>query len=266
MSNESLSDVLRAIGPSYMNGPAYFGQGLSQTGQIHFFNSSSKLATIFQAGNATSEVTYTWPVADAAAANYGLVSNGAGTLSWLNLSSPSFTNITASGVVKIADGTISAPGLCFTSETNTGIYRSGSSTLLVTIGGANSLIFNGAAVISNLNLIPNADNTFKCGQSGSRWSEVWAANGTIQTSHSTTKRDITDIDPDAVDTPRAIKYKRFDSETEYVGFEADFLPPEAFAMREDGTRSAVDIYTASVIGVLCAKVKKLDQRVAQLEK
>lgn len=37
---------------------------------------------------------------------------------------------------------------------------------------------------------PNADNTQLCGQSGARWSAVWAANGVIQTSDPTLKTEI----------------------------------------------------------------------------
>lgn len=40
-------------------------------------------------------------------------------------------------------------------------------------------------------LYPNNDNAISCGKSGNRWSEVWAANGTIQTSDETVKTDIT---------------------------------------------------------------------------
>lgn len=40
--------------------------------------------------------------------------------------------------------------------------------------------------------VPSADNTYLLGQSGARWSAVWAATGTIQTSD---ERDKTDIQP-----------------------------------------------------------------------
>jgi hypothetical protein len=41
-------------------------------------------------------------------------------------------------------------------------------------------------------IAPGADNTYTCGASGARWSAIWAANGTIQTSD---VRDKTDIEP-----------------------------------------------------------------------
>ncbi len=41
---------------------------------------------------------------------------------------------------------------------------------------------------------PSADNTYTMGKSGRRWSAVWAANGTIQTSDARDKRDIAPSD------------------------------------------------------------------------
>ena len=40
------------------------------------------------------------------------------------------------------------------------------------------------------NFSPGADNAYTCGKSGSRWSAIWAANGTIQTSDLNAKTDI----------------------------------------------------------------------------
>ena len=67
-------------------GPIYLGSSGNQTGLINFWNSSSYFMTSFQAGNATVDLTYTFPTAGPAANNYGLVSSTTGTLSWLNLS------------------------------------------------------------------------------------------------------------------------------------------------------------------------------------
>jgi hypothetical protein len=44
------------------------------------------------------------------------------------------------------------------------------------------------------NFIPAADNSISCGKSGRRFTDVWATNGTIQTSDQTLKDDIGDID------------------------------------------------------------------------
>jgi hypothetical protein len=57
---------------------------------------------------------------------------------------------------------------------------------------------NNTNVTIERTLLPGADNMFQCGSSLMRWSSVWAANGTIQTSDASLKTDITPIDPDKV--------------------------------------------------------------------
>jgi hypothetical protein len=49
------------------------------------------------------------------------------------------------------------------------------------------------------NFYPNVDNSITCGASGQRWSAVWAANGTIQTSDINAKTDV-------VDTPLGLSF------------------------------------------------------------
>ena len=51
----------------------------------------------------------------------------------------------------------------------------------------------GISVVSS-GVRPDTDNVLTCGASGLRWSTVWAANGTIQTSDLTDKTDIARID------------------------------------------------------------------------
>jgi hypothetical protein len=69
------------------------------------------------------------------------------------------------------------------------------------IGSENALIFatTSAAVermriTSAGNTQPGTDNAYSLGVSGTRWSAVWAANGTIQTSDEREKKDIIDAD------------------------------------------------------------------------
>lgn len=93
------TDLLRSLGPSYLNAPVYFGQALDQTGQVFFYNSSSPFATGFQAGNATAAVTYTWPTAGPASNGLSLVSTTTGVMSWS--SSATFSDdITITGAGK----------------------------------------------------------------------------------------------------------------------------------------------------------------------
>ena len=51
----------------------------------------------------------------------------------------------------------------------------------------------GISVVSS-GVRPDTDNVLTCGASGLRWSAVWAANGTIQTSDLTDKTDVARID------------------------------------------------------------------------
>jgi hypothetical protein len=60
----------------------------------------------------------------------------------------------------------------------------------IVAGGTESMRWTSTYVEARLNLIPSSDNTLTCGANGNRWSAVWAANGTIQTSDRTLKRDI----------------------------------------------------------------------------
>jgi hypothetical protein len=60
-----------------------------------------------------------------------------------------------------------------------------------------------------LSLFPASDNTVVLGQSGLRWSAVWAANGVIQTSDPRTKWDILDsvLGLDFINKLRPVQYK-----------------------------------------------------------
>ncbi len=100
-------NLLRSLGPSFLMGRTHLGAASDQTGQLCFFNSSSILPTIFQAGNATAEMTYTWPTAGPAGNNYILASTTTGTLSWQN-STGTFAPIGAAYVTVGSDATLTA--------------------------------------------------------------------------------------------------------------------------------------------------------------
>lgn len=57
--------------------------------------------------------------------------------------------------------------------------------------------------------IPETDNAYLLGQGGQRWSAVWAANGTIQTSDLRTKTDVADatLGLDFINALRPVSYK-----------------------------------------------------------
>lgn len=59
------------------------------------------------------------------------------------------------------------------------------------------------------NTRPGADNSYTIGQNGTRWSAVWAANGTIQTSDEREKKDIINatLGLDFINALRPVSYK-----------------------------------------------------------
>lgn len=68
-------------------------------------------------------------------------------------------------------------------------------------------------------LRPVTDNAFTLGASGNRWSAVWAANGTIQTSDERTKTDISNsvLGLDFVRTLRPVSFKYIEGGREVTG-------------------------------------------------
>jgi hypothetical protein len=69
--------------------------------------------------------------------------------------------------------------------------------LAVLVQSSGNLIVGDAAttaIYSRNVLAPFTDNTVTCGANGNRWSAVWAANGTIQTSDPSLKKDIQPLD------------------------------------------------------------------------
>jgi len=167
-------------------------------------------------------------------------------------------------------GSNSAPIITWLGDTDTGIAKPLADTLELVAGGQYALGVSASIVQveTGHNIQPAADNAQKCGINGKRWSEVWAANGSIQTSHTSTKSNIESIDEPDILIPEAIKFNRPEDKhsAKQIGFAADNLPEECFAVIDDeGNRSTTDIYLSSVVGLLCAAVKKLDARIAALE-
>lgn len=120
---------------------------------------------------------------------------------------------TFSDQIKVVGGSAAAPGIQLGSDADTGIwatdtrlqlgvdlnglnpthlefYDSSSNYAISFVSGGTTVLqydsvnkwrfFEAAKIYGNFT--PATDNTYTCGASGSRWSAVWAANGTIQTS------------------------------------------------------------------------------------
>lgn len=207
------------------------------------------------------------------------------------------------GTGLFSDGSAAIPSISFAADQDTGFYRQGSNVIAMTVGGIRAMNMTIGAIGFDGIIIPNADNTYKCGQNGSRWSEIWATNGTIQTSSSKNKREVREIISSAnglslinlnsnsltkstftventlfLSVPRGIVFKWKSKEGKsddknIIGFVGDDLPEEAHAIKEDGSRDPENFYTSSVIGIMASNIraqeviiKDLTSRIENLEK
>lgn len=181
-----------------------------------------------------------------------------------------------------AAGSAAAPSYSFnvSGATGDGMYSNGSDSLGFATNGAEALVLGvteHAMYLSGVQkfqwqatqYFPSTDNATKCGRTGNRWSEVWAANGTIQTSMLETKTNVEYMEPDECKIPKAIYFNRSTDEhdKQQLGFEADVLPEEAHPVidPETGERSKEDVYTSAVIAMLCQAARNDYERFKTIE-
>ncbi len=93
--------------------------------------------------------------------------------------------IRANSGFKGNNGSASSPTYRFYNDNNNGMYLVGTDQLGFSAGGSLSLQIESGSSVS-----PGSDNGFSLGTASLRWTEVYAVNGTINTSDSTLKRDI----------------------------------------------------------------------------
>lgn len=74
-------------------------------------------------------------------------------------------------------GSAGAPGYSFIGDTDTGIYRGSPDTFTISTGGTARL-----SILSSGHVLPAADNAYQFGSGSFRWSIIYAATGTINTS------------------------------------------------------------------------------------
>jgi len=136
-------------------------------------------------------------------------------------------------------------------------------------------------ISSTTGLAPQNDNGQVCGQTGARWSAVWAANGTIQTSDPTLKTDIAPVTGRKtgaiVDAIHPITFRWIDGgngqpgrrqhwgwNAEEIGAVFDGLGEDfgGYVKAEDGTRH---LRPDQLLPILWAEVQALRARVAAIE-
>lgn len=98
-------------------------------------------------------------------------------------------------------------------------------------------------------LRPVTDDALTCGSSGQRWSAVWAANGTIQTSDQRTKTEIADsvLGLDFIQALRPVSYKYIEGGKEVTG-QIDGHPPTYIS--RPGTRTHFGLIAQEVKAAL----------------
>lgn len=117
---------------------------------------------------------------------------------------------------------------------------------------------------------PSADNTYTLGKNGARWSAVWSANGTIQTSDARLKTDIKPLKYGLAEVLKMqpVHYKwKSDASSSKVGLIAQDvkrLVPEI--VTGDETRENLGMNYAELVPVLINAIKDLQQQVTDLKK
>lgn len=139
----------------------------------------------------------------------------------------------------------------------------------ITVNGNNDVSFTpgGSGVV------PSADNTWTLGGNGARWSAVWAANGTIQTSSRDAKNALGLVDPvaaleAALATPiHRFTYKGNENQPDlrdmvHVGFMADEADPLLCPDAANANAQTTASVALAAIQALAAEVRDLRAQLA----
>ena len=259
--------VVGTEGAQTINGAKTFSSALIITATSSHFtlSTSSNTAVIQASAQATSSRTFSIPDI-----------SGNGTFAFLEGTQTFSGAKTFSTAVTLGSGTVTTTSIHGASA-NVGIYFTGTSDVNLEFGNGGTRMFSVRASallmaqstyevdLDSTGMYPASDNAIPCGKTGQRWSAVWAANGTIQTSASWTKGDIEEIKAEEIRIPKGIKFTRpyQKHKQKMMGFLADHLPEQCFVFVDDkGNRSEEDVYTSAVVGQLCAAVRQDYDRLA----
>lgn len=237
--NLNVGNVLQAASGS-VSAPSYTFAGDADTGMYRQADDTIALTL-----GGTQRITFRNSDINAVGVNGGVIPSITNTY---NLGTPSF----AWSRVYIGDGTQGAPAYTFGSDTDTGMYRPGPNELIITVGGgAASYDFTTAY------LAPLSNGTLSSGAAAQRWSVVYAATGTINTSDETTKSEITEtpLGLDFVLALKPIRWKFNDGARMHDGLGAEQVREALDAV---GVEDAA-LYIDPAIGAKAAgKPKKKD--------
>jgi hypothetical protein len=160
--------------------------GTSASAIVRAKNAAGLIADlrIFSAGYSTS----TWDAASTAA----LQTNATGGLNIVANDASGVVKVYTGGTTeRLRIGTSGNVGIASGKKLYfDGVDESGNAYIY---SSSSQLVFNintAAFTMQSTNFVPNTDNAQTLGASANRWSAVWAANGTIQTSDREAKREI----------------------------------------------------------------------------
>ena len=116
-----------------------------------------------------------------------------------------YAGSTTSGRISIGEGNVKIKALSSATTSTPIQFETEASTIRGSISWDSTYIYfnsgtsrsiglfpsSGQSVISNAVFAPAVDNSYTCGANGFRWTQIWATNGTIQTSDQRLKNTIT---------------------------------------------------------------------------
>lgn len=171
--------------------------------------------------------------------------------------------IRANSGFKANDGNSTSAGFRFYNDNNTGMNLLGADNLGFITGGTTALQIDASG-----NTLPGADNSFALGSSSLKFTEVYATNGTIQTSDSTMKTNIEPLTAglEEVMLLKPVNYQWKANPTDLkIGFiaqEVEAVVPEVVTKSEDGIYG---MNYPELIPVLVNAIQELEARVRALE-
>jgi hypothetical protein len=124
--------------------------------------------------------------------------------------------------------------------------------------------------IANNSIYPGADNASTCGQSGLRWSTVYATNGTINTSDRRQKKNIKDIQYGLGEVlqmrPVSFNWKKNDkgSKLGLIAQELQDIIPEVVSVGDDENQT-LGVYYSDLIPVLINAIQEQQEEIESLK-
>lgn len=144
---------------------------------------------------------------------------------------------------------------------------SGNVDLVISPETSRSVRINGDLIVTGTLARPDTDNTSTLGNASFRWSEVWAANGTIQTSDLRQKRDIFVMDNglETINKLKPVSFKMLDEEKTRYGMIAQEVTQVLPELVYGDDKYGYGLDYADFVPFLIKSVQELSAKVTILE-